>query len=120
MLDSAVSVSPYNEHSPVRAKRVTPDGLLAPYVDVTAIPGASCDRDSADTCYFCDCSVWVLRSRCMQIENGVLPFRWMGRRSAPLYQQGGLDIDYDYGVAMTEHWLRKHGFTETTTPYEAS
>jgi GTP:adenosylcobinamide-phosphate guanylyltransferase len=117
-LDSAVSVSPFNEYSPVRAKRITPEGLIMPYVDVDAIPGASCDRDSAETCYFCDCSVWVLRPSCMELENGILPFRWMGRRSFPLRQRGGLDIDHDYGVAMTEHWLKKHGFTETQTPYE--
>lgn len=117
-LDSAVSVSPYNEYSPVRAKRITSQGLIMPYVDVDLIAGASCDRDSAETCYFCDCSVWVLRPRCMQLCNGILPFRWMGQRSVPLYQTGGLDIDHDYGVAMTEHWLKKHGFTESKTPYE--
>jgi CMP-N-acetylneuraminic acid synthetase len=118
-LDSAVSVSPYNEYSPVRAKRITDEGLLAPYVDIDAIDGASCDRDSATTCYFCDCSVWVLRERCTQLERGVLPFRWMGQRTMPLYQHGGLDIDHDYGIPMTECWLRQHGFTETSTPYEA-
>lgn len=117
-LDSAVSVSPYNEHSPVRAKRINFENLIVPYVDVDLIPNASCDRDSAETCYFCDCSVWILRPRCMQLDLGILPFRWMGRRSLPLYQTGGLDIDYDYGIPMTEHWLRKNGFTETKTPYD--
>ncbi|MGD0201820.1 MAG: cytidylyltransferase [Bryobacteraceae bacterium] len=116
--DSAVTVSPYNEFSPVRAKRVTPEGTIMPYVDVNAIANASCDRDSAETCYFCDCSVWILRSQCMQLENGILPFRWMGRRSMPLYQTGGLDIDHDYGIAMTDHWLRARGFSENRTPYD--
>jgi hypothetical protein len=116
-LDSAVTVSPYNEYSPVRAKRIDEDGLIIPYVDVESIPGASCDRDGAATCYFCDCSAWILRPRCMNLQNGVLPFRWMGRRSIPLYQEGGLDIDHDYGIAMTEHWLQAHGFSEATTPY---
>jgi hypothetical protein len=116
-IDSAVSVSLYNEYSPVRAKRIGKDGLLAPYVDVDQIPGASCDRDSATPAYFCDCSLWVLRDRCVQLGQGQLPFRWMGHRSLPLHQSGGLDIDHDYGVAMTEHWLRKHGFTEDSTPY---
>jgi hypothetical protein len=117
-LDSAVSVSLYNEYSPVRAKRIDAAGLITSYIDVAAISGASCDRDSATPCYFCDCSVWILRPSCMNLENGNLPFRWMGRRSVPLYQQGGLDIDHDYGIAMTTHWLLKHGFTETTTPYD--
>jgi hypothetical protein len=116
-LDSAVSVSAYNEYSPVRAKRITPDDLIMPYVDVASIPAASCDRDSAETCYFCDCSTWILRPRCMELALGILPFRWMGRRSRPIHQKGGLDIDHDYGIPLTEYWLRKHGFTERTTPY---
>ena len=117
-LDSAVSVSRYNEYSPVRAKRIDAGGLVTSYIDVDSITGASCDRDSAEPCYFCDCSVWIMRPRCMNLENGNLPFRWMGRRTVPLYQQGGLDIDHDYGIAMTTHWLLKHGFTETATPYD--
>jgi len=116
-IDSAVSVSLYNEYSPVRAKAIK-DGYIVPYIDVDSIPGASCDRDSAMPCYFCDCSIWVLRSSCMNLEKGILPFRWMGRKSVPLYQQGGLDIDHDYGIAITEHWLRKNGFSQTQTPYE--
>jgi Cytidylyltransferase len=116
-LDSAVSVSLYNEYSPVRAKRIDDHGLLAPYVDVEQIPGASCDRDSATSAYFCDCSLWVLRDRCLRLGEGQPPFRWMGRRSMPLHQAGGLDIDHDYGVAMTEHWLRRHGFSEEESPY---
>lgn len=111
-LDSAVTVSPYNEYSPVRAKKVQ-NGLLVPYVNVNAIDNASCDRDSADTAYFCDCSVWILRNRCMDIESGLLPFRWMGHKTEPLYQKGGLDIDHDYGIAMTEHWLRKNILNKT-------
>ena len=56
----------------------------------------------------------------MDKEKGVLPFRWMGRRTLPLFQEGGLDIDHDYGIAQTEYWLRKHGFSEKKTPYENS
>lgn len=109
--DSAVTVSPYNEFSPVRAKKIDSQGYIVPYVDVDSIENASCDRDSAQACYFCDCSLWVLRRRCItDIKSGILPFRWMGRKSLPLYQNGGLDIDHDYGIAMTEHWLKKYIF----------
>lgn len=117
-LDSAVSVSLYNQYSPVRAKRINSEGLIVPYVDVRTIPGASCDRDSAEPCYFCDCSFWILRSRCTDLKNGILPFRWMGKRSIPLFQEGGLDIDHDYDIPKTIHWLLKHGFSEEGTPYD--
>lgn len=118
-LDSAVTVSPYNEYSPVRAKKIGEEELLVPYLDVQSIPGASCDRDTAETAYFCDCSAWILRRRCTDLRHGVLPFRWMGQRAIPLRQEGGLDIDHWYGIAQTEAWLRRHGFSEEATPYDS-
>ncbi len=117
-LDSAVTVSMYNEYSPVRAKKINSDNIIESYIEIQKIDNASCDRDSAEPCYFCDCSLWILRPHCLEYDNGVQPFRWMGQRSYPLYQQGGLDIDHDYGIAMTEHWLRKNQFTVTSTPYK--
>lgn len=117
-LDSALTVSRYNEYSPVRARRIDENGLIAPFVDVDSIAGASCDRDSQGDVYFCDGSVWVLRDRCTDLSAGQLPFRWTGRRMAPLYQTGGLDIDNPDGAARTEWWLRENGFTATTTPYD--
>lgn len=117
-LDSAVSVSLYNEYSPVRAKALDENGYLIPFGDVDSIENASCDRDSAKACYFCDCSIWVLRKRCMDKAYGIQPFRWMGRKTLPLFQEGGLDIDHDYGIAQTEYWLRKHRFSADKTPYD--
>ncbi|TKJ21338.1 hypothetical protein A6V29_07635 [Blastococcus sp. CCUG 61487] len=116
-LDSAVTVSSYNEYSPVRAKRIDEHGLLVPFGDVDAIPGASCDRDTQAQTWFCDGGAWVLRTRCRALE-GLLPFRWMGRRTYPLRQEGGLDIDYWPDVARTETWLRHEGFDETQVPWE--
>lgn len=117
-LDSAVSVSAYNEYSPVRAMQIDDAGLVQSYVDLAGIPGASCDRDSARTCWFCDCSAWILRRRCTDLSRGRLPFRWIGTRVMPLRQIGGLDVDHPYGIAHTEWWLREHGFTERSTPYD--
>ncbi len=118
-LDSAVTVSRYNQYSPARAKKVGADGLLRPFVGLEHIPGVSSDRDSQGDCYFCDCSAWILGRRCMDLE-GPLPFRWIGRRSLPLFQEGGLDVDYEQDLVTTEFWLRRHGFTEHTTPYATS
>ena len=65
-------------------------------------------------------AVNVLLKTLVDKEKGVLPFRWVGRRTLPLFLEGGLDIDHDYGIAQTEYWLRKHGFSEKKTPYENS
>ncbi|MGB2710980.1 MAG: hypothetical protein WBC33_05635 [Conexibacter sp.] len=117
-LDSAVTVSRYNEYSPVRAKRIDSAGMLVPFCDVSGIPNVTCDRDTQGDVYYCDGAAWVLRARCMDLAAGVLPFRWMGRRTVPLIQSGGLDVDYADGLVRTEWWLSQHGFSELETPYD--
>lgn len=121
-LDSAVTVSRYNMWSPLRARKVAPDGLLQPFVpfEIFGDPKTlNCDRDSQGDVWFADMSVSIVRPRCLDdLREGMLPQKWMGRRIYPLKQWGGLDVDYDWQVPQVEFWLRKYGFTETATPYD--
>ncbi len=114
--DSAVSVSCYNMWSPLRARRLNKEGLLEPFVPFETFgdpKNLNCDRDSQGDVLFADMSVSVVRPRCLDnIEAGLLPQKWMGRRIYPLMQQGGLDVDYEWQVPQAEYWLRKNGFTE--------
>ena len=120
-LDSAVTVSAYNMWSPIRARKEGPDGLLQPFVPFEAfgnLKAVNCDRDSQGDVFFADMSVSIVRSRCLEdLDFGVLPQRWMGRRIYPLKQWGGCDVDYAWQVPSVEYWLREHGFTESKTPY---
>ncbi len=121
-LDSAVTVSSYNMWSPIRARKIGPDGLLHPFVPLESfgeLNAVNCDRDSQGDIFFADMSVSIVRPRCLEnLDYGVLPQRWMGQRIYPLEQWGGCDVDYDWQVPGVEHWLRQHGFTETDTPYK--
>jgi hypothetical protein len=121
-LDSAVTVSRYNMWSPLRARKTGSDGLLQPFVPFETFGDPktlNCDRDSQGDVWFADMSVSIVRPRCLDaLHDGMLPQKWMGRRIHPLKQWGGLDVDYDWQVPQVEFWLRKHGFTETTTPYD--
>lgn len=121
-LDSAVTVSCYNMWSPIRARRIGPDGLLHPFVplkvfgDLTVL---TCDRDSQGDVYFADVALSIVRPHCLDnLDHGILPQRWMGQRIYPLIQWGGVDVDYVWQVPGAEYWLRAHGFTGTTTPYD--
>ncbi len=122
VLDSAVTVSRYNMWSPLRARKVGPDGLLHPFVPFETFGDPktlNCDRDSQGDVWFADMSVSIVRPRCLDhLHEGMLPQKWMGTRIYPLKQWGGLDVDYDWQVPQVEFWLRKHGFTETATPYD--
>lgn len=116
-LDSAVSVSRYNMWSPLRARRIGPDGTLEPFVPLEALGDPqtlSCDRDSQGDVYFADCGVSIVRPKCLEsIEEGLLPQRWMGRKIYPLIQWGGCDVDYEWQIPSVEFWLTKHGYKHT-------
>lgn len=120
-LDSAVTVSCYNMWSPLRARRIDPDGLLHPFVPFEAFGDPAtlnCDRDSQGDVYFADMSLSVVRPRCLDdVTSGLLPQRWMGRRIYPLKQWGGCDVDFAWQIPGVEYWLRQHGFSDTAIPY---
>jgi len=113
-LDSAVTVSCYNMYSPLRARRITAEGLLLPFVSFEAMgdPATlSSDRGSQGDVWFADMGVSIVRRRCLErIDEGLLPQKWMGRKIYPLRQWGGVDVDFDWQIPHVERWLRDHGF----------
>ena len=112
--DSAVTVSRYNMWSPLRARRINPEGLMQPFVPLSVFgEGLSCDRDSQGDAWFADVALSVVRPANLdRLDQGVLPQRWMGQRIYPIENTPGLDIDYDWQVGQAEAWLRRHGQTE--------
>ena len=110
--DSAVTVSKYNMWSPLRARKIGPDGLLHPFVGFETFGDPkklNCDRDSQGDVWFADMGVSIIRPRCLEnIEKGFLPQKWMGQKIYPLKQWGGLDVDYEWQVPQVDYWLRKH------------
>ena len=114
--DSAITVSCYNMWSPLRARKIGEDGLLCPFVPFESFGDPAtlnCDRDSHSDSWFADGGLAVVRPRCFEdIEGGLLPFKWMGRRIYPLRQWGGLDVDHEWQMPLVKHWLMEHGFDE--------
>jgi len=110
--DSAVTVSCYNMWSPLRARKIGPDGLLYPFVPFETFGDPktlSCDRDSQGDSWFADMGVSIIRPRNLdRLEDGLLPQKWMGQKIYPIKNEGGLDVDYAYQLAQAEHWLRSH------------
>ena len=119
--DSAVTVSAYNMWSPVRARKEDSEGYLKPFVPFETFGDPktmNCDRDSQGEVWFADMSVSIVRPRCLEnLEEGLLPQKWMGRKIIPIKQWGGLDIDFEWQIPQAEFWLRKNGFSETSLPY---
>ncbi len=114
--DSAVTVSKYNMWSPLRARKIEDDGLLHPFIPFEAFGDPeklNCDRDSQGDVWFADMGASIVRPHCLEnLENGLLPQKWMGQKIYPLKQWGGLDVDYEWQIPQVEYWLRKHKVNE--------
>lgn len=106
--DSAFSVCKYNMFSPTRARKLE-NQTIRPFVDLELFDNVSSIRSSQGDVYFCDLSVQVIRSRVFQdIWSGDLPFRWQGKKSYPLINSYGFDIDEQWQKVAIENWLKEN------------
>lgn len=114
--DSAVTVSCYNMWSPLRARKIGPDGLLHPFVPFETFGDPktlNCDRDSQGDVWFADMGVSIVRPKNLDdLDEGLLPQKWMGQKIYPIKNVGGLDVDYAYQLPQAEWWLRDRGLTK--------
>lgn len=112
-LDSAVTVSRYNMWSPLRARKKDASGLLQPFVPFETFGDPktlNCDRDSQGDVLFADMGLSIIRPRNLEdLENGMLPQKWMGQRILPLQQEAGCDVDYEWQIPVVEWWLKRYG-----------
>jgi CMP-N-acetylneuraminic acid synthetase len=123
-LDSAITVSKYNMWSPLRARKLTDEGILQPFVPFETFGDPAtlnCDRDSQGDVWFADFGTTIIRPKWLEPEwlaQGLLPQRWMGQRIAPIESWGAGDVDYDWQIPVAEFWLRAHGVEpmDTTAP----
>ena len=110
--DSAVTVSRYNMWSPLRARKLGKNGLLEPFVPFEVfgdIESLNCDRDSQGDVWYADMGCSVVRPHCLHnLEEGLLPQKWMGKRISPIYQEAGFDVDYKWQLPIVEWWIRNY------------
>jgi D-3-phosphoglycerate dehydrogenase len=115
-LDAVMSVSMHNEFHPSIALRMGEGGLLRPY---------AADREALkkkDEAYFPDALLWVFRSQVLSAApRGQGLSEWImdcaRHRVFPLVHEGYGDVDYVWQVPAVEEWLRRHGFSQHSTPY---
>ena len=67
----------------------------------------NCDRDSQGDVWFADVAMSVIRPNNLdKLEVGMLPQKWMGRKILPIYNEAGLDIDYEWQLGQMEWWIK--------------
>lgn len=110
--DSAVTVSKYNMWSPLRARKISKDGSLIPFVPFETFGNPktlNCDRDSQGDVLFADMGVSVVRPKCLEIMNdNLLPQKWMGKKIAPIHSEAGFDIDYEWQLPSLKYWINNY------------
>ena len=106
--DSAFSVSKYNMFSPTRARTLVDDTIQS-FIPLDLIGNVNSIRSSQGDVYFCDLSVQIIRSRVFEnMKDGMQPFQWMGKKSFPLKNSYGFDIDEEWQKTAIEVWLKKN------------
>ena len=112
--DSAVTTSIYNMWSPLRARKLDKEGALKPFVPFESFgdpKNLNCDRDSQGDVYFADMSVSIVRPKCLEnLQDGLLPQKWMGQKIAPIKSEAGFDVDYEWQIPAVEYWLKKNDY----------
>mgnify|MGYP001268240042 CR=1 FL=1 len=110
--DSAVTVSRYNMWSPLRARKVSKDGSLVPFVPFETFGDPmtlNCDRDSQGDVLFADMGVSIVRPHCIRdMKYNLLPQKWMGKKIAPIFSEAGFDIDYEWQFPSLNYWVNKY------------
>jgi len=109
--DSIVSVSKYNMWSPLRARKINKQGFLDPFVNFEYFGDPkklNCDRDSQGDVLFADMSFSIVKPKCFQnMQNNLLPQKWMGNKILPYISEAGLDIDFEWQFPQLEFWNKK-------------
>ena len=106
--DSAFSVCKYNMFSPARARKIIKNQIKS-FVNLKHIKNVSSIRSSQGDVYFCDLSVQIIRSRVFEnMDKGMQPFQWMGKKSYPLINSYGFDIDEKWQKVAVELWLKEN------------
>ena len=119
-LDSCFSVAKYNMFSPTRAKALK-DGLLTPFVDLENFDEVSSIRSSQGDVYFADLTIQILRPSCfVNMNTGTPPLKWMGNKTYGLKVPYGFDLDEEWQIPVLEYWLKSHGFSVDSTPYDGA
>ncbi len=117
--DSCFSVVKYDMFSPARARKLTKQKEIKPFVKLDYLGEFNSIRDSQGSSYFCDLSIQVLKSTCFEnMYDGQLPFRWQGKRSKAIISDFGFDIDTEWQYVVIEYWLKSKGFTEEKIPWK--
>jgi CMP-N-acetylneuraminic acid synthetase len=104
-LDSCMTVWEAQDDHPNRAMEINDEGILEAYGDKNR--KVSTERQSYKKAYYYDQGVWAFRHHTVNSEDGVNPWWWMGKRSAPVLRTWvtGRDVHTHFDIGISEWWV---------------
>ena len=104
--DSCVGAVSADMFTPVRAKKITSDDEIVPFMDLDIFGKITSNRDSAGDVFFLDLSLAVIRPYCFDTMDGTPPFFWLGKKIMPFKKDFGGDLDATWQYPVLESWVK--------------
>ena len=109
--DSCVGTVSADMFTPIRAKKITKEDELKPFIDLKNFGEISSNRDSAGSTYFIDLSLQIIKPYCFETMDGnQKPFLWLGKKILAYEKDFGGDLDAYWQYAVLESWLSKQKY----------
>lgn len=107
-ISAVIPVYEDNDHHPLRAKGLNPDGSLCMYEKNVTVK-ISTNRQDLPSCYFCAHNFWVLNTATvLSDEGGQEPWDFMGNRIMPYIIEESIDIHHEEDLFLASMWIEKN------------
>ena len=107
-LSAVVPVYEGNDHHPLRAKGMNPDGTLCMY-EKNVTGTISTNRQDLPTCYFLAHNFWVLSvENILSGQPGQLPWSFMGNSIHPYVIGESIDIHDKKDLVLAKMWIESN------------
>jgi len=107
--DSCVGAVNADMFTPIRAKKITSEDEIVPFIDLDIFGDITSNRDSAGSVFFIDLSLQVIRPYCFDTMDGnQRPFMWLGKKIMPFKKDFGGDLDATWQYPVLESWLKEN------------
>jgi CMP-N-acetylneuraminic acid synthetase len=110
-LSAVVPVYEDMDHHPYRAKRISTEGVVRSFIDLSS-RNVSTNRQDLPPCYFLCHNFWTLNlSLSLKAPPGDQPWSFMGQRVAPIVVDESIDVHIERDLLLCEQWIERNSIT---------
>jgi CMP-N-acetylneuraminic acid synthetase len=102
---AVVPVVKNNDNHPYRAKKIK-NGYLRPFMNIAK--NVSTNRQNLQSCYFLAHNFWVIKTSNIFLNNGFLPWSFMGKKVVPYIINSSIDIHELDDLDKCKKWIKKN------------